>query len=207
MTVSCDSSMLSARCERILGHVRKRTATHWTREFASAWLRAQAPSVRALTIEWADRLAAKTRDARVDILPAAQRLLFDCFAVGVVGAKLSPNDYDNFTVLANYGSARMLQMGTLAAELPPDGVEARERWLAMFMRRIAEERARPRPEARDLLAVTVREGDPFFPVMNSAFEWPPRVQSGAKPPRASQFFRFALCSRASSLSPSRTAAQ
>lgn len=135
-----------------------RRATPLSRDFASAWMRAQAPSVRALTVEWADRLASKTRDARVDILPAAQRLLFDCFAVGAVGARLSPNDYDNFTVLANYGSARMLQMGTLAAELPPDGVEARERWLAMFMRRIADERAKPRPEACDLLAVTVREG-------------------------------------------------
>ena len=135
-----------------------RRQTPLSQGYAREWMRAQAAAVRTLTVEWAERLAFKTSTQRVALLPEAQRLLFDCFAVGAVGAKLSPNDYDNFTCLANYGSARMLQRGAATAELPSDGVKARERWIAMFVRRIEAERANPRPDANDLLAMTLREG-------------------------------------------------
>ena len=101
---------------------------------------------------------AKSARGTFAALPAVERLLFDSFSLGAVGRLLPDTTFADFMCVATYGSDRMKASGRPSEELPPDGRDARERWIGVFAECIRRERAKPRPAATDLLAVVLRNG-------------------------------------------------
>ncbi len=126
--------------------------------YAREWMERQRTPVLEHVRARARELAAVAVDKPFMVLPETEKLMFDCFSLGAIGRVLPQSAYDDFMRVATYGSDRMKASGTPSAELPPDGRDARERWIDEFSFAIKNDRAKPRANAWDLLATVLRHG-------------------------------------------------
>ena len=139
-----------------------RATSPMNRDYATAWLDAQIPSLRAFAASAVDGWIGQSVP---DIIEPLRRLIYDLIAVAVWGEPLGDASFNHFMKMARAGNFRMLEPPLLQRipPLDPFFYLDRERWYSDFLARVH----RPNPPG-SLVEIAKRSGPWELPALAQA---------------------------------------